>query len=91
MYLFVQLLSIPGLQSYANPRFWPKDSSTLIGSIHIQLAPLEASLHDPTGPHPSVRTFARVDIVENVKVMLKEKIEGLEEVVVQVEEGHGSS
>jgi len=52
---------------------------------------LEASLHDPTGPHPSVRTFARVDIVENVKVMLKEKIEGLEEVVVQVEEGHGSS
>jgi len=90
MYSFVQLLSIPDLQSYTNPRFWPKDSSTLIGSIHIQLAP---SSHDPAGPHSSVRTtLARVDrVVEKVKGVLKERIEGLEEIVVQVEEGHGSS
>ena len=93
MYSFVQLLSIPDLQSYTNPRFWPKDSSTLIGSIHIQLVPLTASSHDPAGPRSSVRmTFARVDrVVEKVKGVLKERIEGLEEIVVQVEEGHGSS
>jgi len=37
-------------------------------------------------------TFARVDrVVEKVKGVLKERIEGLEEIVVQVEEGHGSS
>jgi len=36
--------------------------------------------------------IARVDrVVEKVKGVLKERIEGLEEIVVQVEEGHGSS
>lgn len=83
-----QLSNIPGLQSYTNVRFWPKDSATLIGSIHIQLAPSAAS-HDPTGPHSNVRTtYTKVDrVVERVRDVLKEKIEGLEEVIVQVEEG----
>ncbi|KXN88030.1 hypothetical protein AN958_07794 [Leucoagaricus sp. SymC.cos] len=44
-----KLTNIPGLQSYANSRFWPKDSSTLIGSIHFQLSPSAAS-HDLLGP-----------------------------------------
>lgn len=83
-----ELSSIPGVQSYTNPRFWPKDSLALIGSIHIQLSPSAAS-QDPSGPHSSVRTtFAKVDrVVERVKDVLKERIQGLEEVVVQVEEG----
>ncbi|KXN89388.1 putative zinc transporter cis4 [Leucoagaricus sp. SymC.cos] len=83
-----ELTNIPGLQSYTNSRFWPKDSSTLIGSIHIQLSPSAAS-YDPTGPHSNVQmTFTRIDrVVERVKDVLKERIEGLEEVVVQVEEG----
>ncbi|KAL9713715.1 putative zinc transporter msc2 [Leucoagaricus gongylophorus] len=93
-----ELSSIPGLQSYTNPRFWPKDASTLIGSIHIQLVPLlaaAASLHGPMSPdHDSnmrTTTFARVDrVIERVKEVLKGRIEGLEEVVVQVEEGTNS-
>lgn len=90
-YATPQLSDIPGLQSYTNARFWPKDSSALIGSIHIQLAPSAAS-HDPSGPHSSVRTtYTQVDrVVERVKDVLKERIEGLEEVVVQVEEGASS-
>jgi len=36
-------------------------------------------------------TFARVDrVIESVKEVLKGRIEGLEEVVVQVEEGTNS-
>ncbi len=59
-----------------------------MGSIHIQLTPSAAS-HDPTGPHSNVRaTYTKVDrVVERVQDVLKENIEGLEEVVVQVEEG----
>jgi zinc transporter 5/7 len=83
-----QITSIAGVQSYTNPRFWPKDSTTLIGSIHVQLAPSAASRGDPTGPHRSVKmTFGNVErVVERVKEMLMERIQGLEEVVVQVEE-----
>ncbi|KAF9443664.1 cation efflux protein [Macrolepiota fuliginosa MF-IS2] len=83
-----ELSNIPGLQTYTNPRFWPKDSSALIGSIHIQLAPSAAS-YDPSGPHSSLRTtYTKIDrVVERVKDVLKERIAGLEEVVVQVEEG----
>jgi zinc transporter 5/7 len=80
------LSSIEGLASYTFPRFWPKDSSTLIGSIHIQLTP-SASSHDPTGPHSSRKTvYTKVDrVVERVDALLREKISGLEELVIQVE------
>lgn len=84
-----KLLDIPGLQSYTNPRFWPKDSSSLVGSIHVQLEPSAAS-RDPTNlQHGSVRVmYVQMErVVERVKEVLKEGIEGLEEVVVQVEEG----
>lgn len=81
-----QLSSIPGLASYTSPRFWPKDSSTLIGSIHIQLEPSAASF-DPTGPHSAVRaSYANVDrVVERVDTVLKAQIKGLEELTIQVE------
>ena len=75
-----------GLASYSCPRFWPKDASTVIGSIHIQLAPSAAS-SDPTGPHSSVRTtYTKIDrVVEKVDTLLRERISGLEELTVQVE------
>ncbi|KAF5336143.1 hypothetical protein D9611_006190 [Ephemerocybe angulata] len=88
-----ELSSIEGLASYSCPRFWPKDASTVVGSIHIQLAPSAAS-SDPSGPHGSVRTtYAKVDrVIERVDTLLKQKIEGLEELTVQVEgrPGQGS-
>ena len=83
-----QLHSIDGLAGYTSPRFWPKDASTFIGSIHIQLAPSAAS-SDPSLPN-STRgtTYARLDrVVERVDALLKNRISGLEELVIQVEAG----
>ena len=82
-----QLAPIEGVASYSAPRFWPKDSSSIIGTIHIQLAPSASSL-DPGGPHSSTRpTFARVDrVVERVDKLLRSRISGLEELTIQVED-----
>ncbi|KAG5645716.1 hypothetical protein DXG03_005411 [Asterophora parasitica] len=81
-----ELQSIQGLASYTHPRFWPKDSSTVIGSIHIQLAP-SASSFDPGGPHSSQRTtYTRLEpVVERVDALLRQKIPGLEELTIQVD------
>ncbi|GLB43429.1 putative cation efflux family protein [Lyophyllum shimeji] len=83
-----ELSSIEGLASYTEPRFWPKDASNLIGSIHIQLSPSASSI-DPGGPHSSQRTtYTRIDrVVERVDGLLRQKIPGLEELTIQVEEG----
>jgi zinc transporter 5/7 len=84
--LHTKLSSVQGVASYSYPRFWPKDSSSLIGSIHIQLAPSPSS-HDPTGPHSSRRTtYSKVDrVIERVDTLLRQKISGLEELTIQVE------
>ncbi|KAG6844555.1 hypothetical protein H0H87_005975 [Tephrocybe sp. NHM501043] len=82
-----ELSSIQGVASYSEARFWPKDASTVIGSIHIQLAPSASSL-DPGGPHSSQRTtYIRLDrVTEQVDALLRQKIPGLEELTIQVEE-----
>lgn len=84
---FEQLKPIEGVASYSAPRFWPKDSASIIGTIHIQLAPSGVSL-DPGGPHSSTRTtFARLDrVVERVDKLLRSRISGLEELTIQVED-----
>ncbi|KDR67946.1 hypothetical protein GALMADRAFT_1055609 [Galerina marginata CBS 339.88] len=81
-----ELSSIEGLASYTSPRFWPKDSSSLIGSIHIQLAP-SASSHDPHGPHSTRKTtYTNAErVVERVDTLLREKISGLQELTIQIE------
>ncbi|PPQ63373.1 hypothetical protein CVT24_005638 [Panaeolus cyanescens] len=86
-----ELSTIEGLQSYTQARFWPKDSSAVIGSIHIQLQPSAAS-HDPAGPHGRrpghAPTYTRIDrVVERVDALLRSKISGLEELSIQVDGG----
>ncbi|THU88692.1 cation efflux protein [Dendrothele bispora CBS 962.96] len=82
-----ELSSIEGLGSYSNPRFWPKDATSVIGSIHVQLAPSPSS-SDPNGPHSAQKvTFSRLDrVVERVDSLLRQKISGLEELTIQVED-----
>jgi len=82
-----ELGTIEGLASFSCPRFWPKDDSTLIGSIHIQLAPGPSSF-DPTGPHSTSKvTYAKLDrVVERVDTLLRSRISGLEELTIQVDE-----
>jgi len=81
--LSFKLSSIEGLSSYSVPRFWPKDSASLIGSIHIQLKPS----FDRLGPHSTSEiTYTNLDrVVENVDTLLREKISGLDELTIQVE------
>ncbi len=60
---------------YRNPQFWPKDSTSLIGSLHVQLAP----------PVPQ-KDYDLNGIVERVDTLLRARIPGLEELTIQVEE-----
>ena len=61
----------------------------MIGSIHLQLAP-SASSHDPHGPHSTRRrTYVNVDrVVERVDQLLRSRIQGLDELTIQVDEGN---
>ena len=85
---FYQLGTVEGLASFTYPRFWPKDASSMIGSIHLQLAP-SASSYDPHGPHSTTkRAYANMDrVVERVDYLLRSRIQGLDELTIQVEEG----
>jgi zinc transporter 5/7 len=83
----VQLSSIDGLASFSAARFWPKDSSSLIGSIHIQLAPSSASFGLTESHFGQEPVYASLDrVVERVDTLLRQNIPGLEELTIQVEE-----
>lgn len=75
-----------GLESHSSAKFWPKDDSTVIGSIHVQVS-RSSSAFDPGGPHSVVQgRFAEVDkVVERVDALLRKRISGLEELSIQVE------
>lgn len=84
-----------GLAAYGSPRFWPRCEGELVGSIHIHLAQ-SASAYDPTRPSNSGRvgrgtgTTIYTDsgkVVARVEKVLKSKIRGLKELVVQIEGG----
>jgi zinc transporter 5/7 len=77
---WAQLLSVEGLASYTDPQFWPKDASSLIGSLHVQLAP----------PSPQ-KDYDLDGIVERVDTLLRARIPELEELTIQVEEAAGGA
>lgn len=60
----------------------------MIGSIHLQLAP-SASSYDPHGPHSATkRAYSNMDrVVGRVDHILRSRIQGLDELTIQVEEG----
>lgn len=77
---WTQLVSVEGLASYTDPQFWPKDASSLIGSLHVQLA-----------PPSSQKDYDLDSIVERVDTLLRARIPGLEELTIQVEEAAGGA
>ena len=92
---YIQLSGVEGLSSYAAPRFWPKDSSTIIGSIHIQLAPSPS--HDPkyqpqgaAAAHTHKHYANAEKVVKRVESVLKGAISGLTDLSIQVEPTEGS-
>ncbi|EJD07475.1 cation efflux protein [Fomitiporia mediterranea MF3/22] len=76
-----ELSMVDGLVNYTAPRFWPKDSSSLIGSIHVQLARATPSLDDTT----KATWVSAERVVERVDSILRRRISGLEELTIQVE------
>ncbi|KAK7031345.1 J domain-containing protein [Favolaschia claudopus] len=86
----MEVRAIEGVAGFTAPRFWPKDATTLIGSVHIQLAP-SASSFDPGGPHSNQRTtYTKLDrVVEQVDSLLRRRISGLEELTIQVDYSSG--
>ncbi|KAF8573763.1 cation efflux protein [Ramaria rubella] len=78
-----ELANVEGVASYSQPRFWPKDATSVIGSIHIQLQPSVSS----DGPHTSRgATYSDVErVLERVDTLLRSGIKGLEELTIQVE------
>ena len=89
---FVQLHHVEGLEAYTSARFWPKDDNSIIGSVHVRVAP-SASSFDPGGPHSTVQgRYTQVDrVVERVDTLLRSRITGLEELAIQVEAGGETS
>jgi len=71
-----ELSNIHGVQSYANPRFWPKDAETIVGSITIIIA---RSPEDE-----SVLQVPLADVVRRVERDLRERISSLQELTIQV-------
>ncbi|KAG0709147.1 cation efflux protein [Suillus ampliporus] len=69
-----ELAFVEGVASYSSPQFWPKDSASVIGSIHIQLA---------LSPHTHPDTDG---VRERVYTLLRSRISGLEELTIQLED-----
>ncbi|WVQ77395.1 hypothetical protein IAR50_007080 [Cryptococcus sp. DSM 104548] len=102
-----ELSSIDGLSNYAAPRFWPRCEGEIVGSIHIQLAPAPSSFdpgrHGTPPSHSHSQSshahgkngeviYSNADrVVARVEKVLKSRIKGLSELVVQVEGGSEKS
>lgn len=72
-----QLSHVEGVASYSSPRFWPKDSTSIIGSIRIQLSDSFSRNHTKV---------SHIDqVFERVNDLLRSQIPGLEEVTIQFE------
>ncbi|PFH45909.1 hypothetical protein AMATHDRAFT_70910 [Amanita thiersii Skay4041] len=82
--VLASLASIEELSSYSAARFWPKDSTSLIGSIHIRLV-ASTSSYDLAGQRSYQQTYTRIDrVIERVDTILRNGIPGLEELTIQV-------
>lgn len=95
-----KLSAIEGLSSYTAARFWPKDPETVVGSIHVQLAPAPghdtASARHGHGSHGNgegaqLMHYANAErVIARVESTLKSAISGLVDLTIQVEPSEGS-
>jgi zinc transporter 5/7 len=74
---------VQGVAGYSAPRFWMRDTGTIVGSLRVHLEPwfVQALTTGSEKGRPS-----RLDgLRESVEYVLKAKIRGLEEVVIQLD------
>jgi zinc transporter 5/7 len=87
-----QMSNLEGVESYGAARFWPKDEETIIGSVHIQLAPSRSATNMALG-QDTARADSSViysdpdETRERVEKLLYKRIDGLEDLHVQIEAG----
>ncbi|GAA5990177.1 hypothetical protein JCM10908_005859 [Rhodotorula pacifica] len=79
----VEVSRLPGVSSFTKPRFWLLNSSTMVGSICIQLAPA-SSPYDSYG-QPSRHYADFMKTKSRVRKTLKRHIAGLEYLTIQME------
>lgn len=75
--------SVHGVSRYSAPRFWMRDTGAVVGSLRVHLEPwfIQALTTGGETGRPS-----RLDGVrESVEHVLKARIRGLEEVVIQLD------
>ena len=82
--------NLEGVESYGAARFWPKDEETIIGSIHIQLAPSRSAVESSNGQNPARSNGSVIyadpdETRERVEKLLYTKIHGLKDLHVQIE------
>ncbi|MBW0473868.1 hypothetical protein O181_013583 [Austropuccinia psidii MF-1] len=89
-----KLSTIEGLSSYSAPRFWPKDSTMICGSIHLQLDPREhvstqsslLLLKQDEEKDQNDWTYEGIEkIKKKVLKILNQEISGLDELIIQIE------
>lgn len=87
------LEGIEGVASWSEPRFWPKDAETLVGTIRVQVRVREKTRvnGDSRGEH-EVAPLTEVacvpeEVAAAVDALLKSRIEGLEMLSIQLERG----
>jgi len=98
-----KLSTIEGLSSYSAPRFWPQDSSSIAGSLHLQISPIasqselttSSSLGSPVmmleEQEELFACYGHAELVKKrVEQSLATNIPGLTELTIQVEGIDGS-
>lgn len=81
-----EISGIMGVQSYSDARFWPLEQSRIVGSIHVQVMPGYVSGHKDTDSITERRGPTKLDrLRDSVEHVLKSRIKGLEELVVQLD------
>ncbi|PWN51265.1 cation efflux protein [Violaceomyces palustris] len=86
-----EIKHVRGVASYSAPRFWPKDSETLVGTIRLQISykydESEASglKHEGT-TNLNETTDSPEKLAADVEKLLKSRISGLETIKIQLEQ-----
>lgn len=78
-----QVSRLEGVASFTRPRFWLLDSSTMVGSIAIQLAPASSAYDSHGQPSRHYASFEKTKA--RVRRTLKRHVAGLEHLSIQME------
>jgi len=78
-----EVSGVVGVQSYSDAKFWPLEQGRIVGSIHVQIMPGLVAADRRSGDSGGI---SKLDIVrDGVEHVLKSRIKGLEELVIQLD------